>query len=181
MLVAAHQESQPRRLTCEPWTALSPLAYTMETVSRTFIGIWLMIMVVLMAIGIVNTQLMAVFERTRELGLLQALGMRPGLVTLQVALELAALVAIGVVAGAILMLVSLAPFVRGLDLGFLAAGAEMFGAERVLYPEVRPAGRGAVWSRRVAAWRRGAALWPAWSAAADRSGRRHGPAVRGRR
>ena len=162
-LVVAIRKASPAA-DVQPWTALSPLAYTMETVSRTFIGIWLMIMVVLMAIGIVNTQLMAVFERTRELGLLQALGMRPGLVTLQVALESAALVAIGVVAGAILMLVSLAPFVRGLDLGFLAAGAEMFGAERVLYPKFDPQDA-ALFGVVVWLLGMGAALWPAWSAA----------------
>ena len=161
-VVAAIKRASPGA-DVEPWTALSPLAYTMESVSQTFIGIWLMIMVVLMAIGIVNTQLMAVFERTRELGLLQALGMRPGLVTLQVALESAALVAIGVVAGAILMVLTLAPFSHGLDLGFLAAGAEMFGAGRVLHPRFDAADAAlfglVVWLLGVAA-----ALWPAWSA-----------------
>lgn len=121
-----------------PWMTLSPLTYTIETFSRSYVGVWLMIMFVLMAIGIVNTQLMAVFERTREFGLLQALGMRPALIVLQVTLESAMLIALGVATGVILMLLTLAPMRNGFDLGFLGDGAELAGAGRVLHPALDP-------------------------------------------
>ncbi len=121
-------------LDAQPWTALSPLAYTIETISGAYIGVWLAVVFVLMAIGIVNTQLMAVFERTREFGLLQALGMRPGLIVLQVMLESTLLIGLGVLAGVILMVATLAPLSAGIDMSAFAAAAELGGGGGRLYP-----------------------------------------------
>lgn len=161
--VAVLKRAAPSR-DIAPWTVLVPLAYTMESISETYIDIWLAIMFILMAIGIVNTQLMAVFERTREFGLLQALGMRPGAILLQVTLENALLIGMGVVAGVALMFLTLAPYRNGFDLGFLAAGSELYGAGRVLHPQldVYDAIRFSliVWALGIAA-----ALWPARMAA----------------
>jgi ABC-type lipoprotein release transport system permease subunit len=162
-VVAALRRAAPA-LDVEPWMVLAPLVYTLETFSRYYTAVWLLIMFVLMAIGIVNTQLMAVFERRREFGLLQALGMRPHLIVLEVVLESVLLVGLGVLAGTALGALALAPFRGGLDLGFLAPGAELMGESRVLHPQLL-AGDALCYG--LVVWLLGiaAALWPARNAA----------------
>ena len=149
------------------WTELSPLAAAVNDFMQAFIYIWLWVMFVFMAIGIVNTQLMAVFERVREFGLLQALGMRPRLILLQVLLESAMLIGTGVVAGMAASLATIAALRGGVDLKFLARGAEYIGAGHVLYPHLAPAEflelSMLVWALGVAV-----ALWPARKAATSR-------------
>jgi ABC-type lipoprotein release transport system permease subunit len=161
--VAAIRRAGPG-LDVQPWTALSPLAYTMETISGAYIGVWLAVVFVLMAIGIVNTQLMAVFERTREFGLLQALGMRPGLIVLQVMLESALLIGLGVLAGVAMMIATLAPLAGGIDMSAFAAAAELSGGGGRLYPVLSPLDAVSlclvVWVLGIAA-----TLWPARTAA----------------
>jgi ABC-type lipoprotein release transport system permease subunit len=162
-VLAAVKRAAPG-LDVQSWETLSPLAYAMQTFSQTYVAIWLMVMFVLMAIGIVNTQLMAVFERTREFGLMQALGMRPALIIAEVMLESALLIGLGVGAGFALMIVSLLPFLHGLDLGAMGAASEIAGASSILYPKLDPHDALVV---ALVVWTLGVAttLWPARTAA----------------
>ena len=100
---------------------------------NAFVQLWIGVMFILMAFGIVNTLLMSLHERVRELALLQALGLRPRLIFAQVTLEAVLVVALGVIAAMLGTAVTLLIFRNGVDLGFLARGAEWFGAARVLY------------------------------------------------
>lgn len=146
------------------WTDLSPLAAAMDAFMKAFVYIWLWIMFVLMAIGIVNTQLMAVFERVREFGLLQAIGMRPRLVLAEVLLESAMLIGVGTLIGMATSAATIAAFQGGIDLGFLARGAEFFGAGHVIYPQLAASQfvelSALIWALGVLV-----ALWPAVKAA----------------
>ena len=144
----------------QSWKTLEPLSYAVSTFFDQFVLMWLWIIFLLMGFGIVNTQLMAVLERTREFGLLQALGMRPRLVLLEVALESVFLVGLGVVLGAAAALATVSAFPKGLDLGFLARGAELAGAGHILYPVIVP---GDFVEYSLVVWVLGvlATLWPA--------------------
>jgi len=150
-------------LDVQPWYVLKPLTRAISNLSESFVGIWLWVMFVLMALGIVNTQLMSVFERVREFGLLQALGLRPGDIMLEVLIESALLVGLGVVIGAVAAVVTVAGFSNGISLGFLARGAEWLGAQHVLYPRIN-AGQYLMFAAVI--WVLGvlAALWPSWRA-----------------
>ncbi|MDP7522228.1 MAG: FtsX-like permease family protein [Arenicellales bacterium] len=146
------------------WSDLQPLAQTMQEMSAAMIGVWTVIMFIIIAFGMVNTLLMAVYERTREFGLLQALGMKPRLILSQVLLEAAFMVGIGVVVGMVISILSIYAFTDGLDLGPLAAGADLFGSGRVLYPKLDLI---IIFAISSFVWIMGilSCLWPAWRAA----------------
>ena len=148
-------------LDIKSWRALRPMTEAMTQLSNGFVQVWIVIMFVLMAFGIVNTLIMALHERVRELALFQALGLRPRLVFTQVMLESALLVLLGVIVGMLLAVFTVLAFHRGLDLGFLARGAEWLGTGRVLFPQINlpqffAIGR-LVWALGVAA-----SLLPTW-------------------
>ena len=118
------------------WSELEPITKGVTDLTNGFIYVWLWVMFVLIAIGVVNTQLMAVFERTREFGLLQALGFRPGWVVLEVMLEAVQIIGFGVVVGAVAAVATVSALHNGISLAGLSAGADFLGIERVLYPRL---------------------------------------------
>jgi ABC-type lipoprotein release transport system permease subunit len=121
----------------QPWTRLEPMAEAMVALGQAWIWMFYVVMYIAMAFGLVNTLLMAVLERTREFGLLQALGMRPRLIVNQVLAESSVLLAVGVLTGVLLAEATLALLHHGIDLSALAAGAEMWGMSKVIYPTLR--------------------------------------------
>ena len=68
----------------------------------TFVTVMLLLAVVIALLGIVNTLALSVFERTRELGLLRAVGMTRAQVRAMVRWESAVISLIGALSGAVL-------------------------------------------------------------------------------
>ena len=125
------------RFIIETWQQLLPMIKAYLEMSGFFLYIWYFVVFVAMGFGIVNTTLMAIFERMREFGLMKALGMRPFQVIKGVVTETFFLLVLGILAGNILGFLSVAAIARnGIDLSALAAGAEMWGIPRKLYPEI---------------------------------------------
>lgn len=122
-------------LDVKSWKKLSLFLATTDSFMQSFIYIWLAVVFSLMAIGIVNTQLMAVFERTHEFGLLQALGMKPRQVLLLVTLEGVFLIGFGVVFGVLLAALTIWSLSDGVDLSAFSEGLEMAQAGQILRPE----------------------------------------------
>ena len=97
---------------------------------------WIIIIFLALSFGLVNTLVMAVFERTREIGLIQALGMRPSMIVYQILLESLLLLLIGLSIGNALAIASVLPLESGLDISAVAEGMAMMGASSVLYPNL---------------------------------------------
>ncbi len=123
-------------LDVEPWTAIQPLLVLTVRISNIFMYIWFGIVFLAMSFGLVNTLLMAVFERTREIGLVQALGMKPGLILFQVIIESVMLLVVGLGAGNLLAWTTIALLHKGIDLSRFAQGMQMVGYGTHLYPYV---------------------------------------------
>lgn len=130
----ARVRSATAGLGVQSWTSLEPMAEAMVAMGQAWIWIFYFVMYIAMAFGLVNTLLMAVLERTREFGLVQALGMRPRLILRQMLAESSILLATGIVVGGLLAAVTLAFLRDGIDFSSLAEGAEMWGMSKVIYP-----------------------------------------------
>lgn len=125
------------RFAALPWQALLPMLKAYIGIFDGFIFLWYLVVFAAMAFGIINTMLMAVFERMREFGLLKALGMRPWRILRSVLIESGLILVIGAAAGNALALSLVYAVGRaGLDLSAFAAGFEYAGMSAVIYPEV---------------------------------------------
>ena len=125
------------QLDVQPWTQIEPTLKLTESVTDVILMIWYVIVFVAMSFGLVNTLLMAVFERTREFGLFQALGMPPSQILGQVLVESLFLLGVGLALGNLLALATLAATADGIDLSAFAKGFEMIGVSPMLYPMLK--------------------------------------------
>lgn len=116
------------------WQVLDTFLGSMLSVQDGFTLIFMVVVFMALSFGLVNTLVMAVFERTREIGLMQALGMRPGLILTQVLLESLFLLLLGLVAGNLVAWLSIVPLQSGIDISAVAQGMEMMGMGTTLYP-----------------------------------------------
>jgi ABC-type lipoprotein release transport system permease subunit len=125
------------QLEVHSWKELMPFQTAYLRILDGFMYIWYLVVFVAMGFGIVNTTLMAVYERMREFGLLKALGMKPWWILREVLTESLLLLITGLIIGNILGLLSIyALSGNGIDLSALAAGAEYAGMTRVIYPAI---------------------------------------------
>lgn len=119
-----------------PWQELDSYLGTMLKVMDGFVLVWMVVIFLALSFGLVNTLVMAVFERVREIGLMLALGMRPASILGQIIVESVLLLVIGLILGNLLAWASVVPLQDGIDISAVAQGMEMFGASSVLYPSL---------------------------------------------
>lgn len=127
-------------LTVRTWAEISPDLSYMQEMTDFMLLIMIGIILLALAFGLVNTMLMAVFERISELGMLMAVGMNKQKVFLMILIETTFITIIGAIGGVILSLVSILIFGKiGID--FSKVGGDSlheFGYDSVVYPHIEP-------------------------------------------
>ncbi len=119
------------------WTELDTYLGTMLSVMDGFVLIWVIVIFLALSFGLVNTLVMAVFERVREIGLMLALGMKPASILGQILIESMLLLVIGLGIGNLVAWLTIKPLESGIDISIVAEGMAMMGASSVLYPQLR--------------------------------------------
>jgi len=84
------------------WQKMNALLTQVQDLSSSFMVVIYLIVLGITATVIINTLVMAVFERTREIGILAAMGMRPGRIMAMFFTESALLTVGGIIIGMIL-------------------------------------------------------------------------------
>ena len=123
-------------LSAKSWRQILPMMSSYLDMFNGYMLIWFVVVFIAMGFGLVNTMLMAVYERMREFGLLRAIGMRSGTVIRMVMTEMLLLLVIGAVianCGAFFLLYLLR---SGIDISVFAHGTEMWGMSRIIVPVV---------------------------------------------
>jgi len=121
----------------EPWYELDKYLSTMLNMMDGFVLVWIVVVFLALSFGLVNTLVMAVFERIREIGLMLALGMRPANILGQIVVESLLLLVIGLALGNAFAWMTVLPLKDGIDISSVAEGMEMMGASSVLYPDLQ--------------------------------------------
>ena len=118
----------------ETWSDIAPeLGYANEMMSR-FIYIFMGIIFLALAFSIINTMLMAVLERRKELGMLMSVGMNKSRIFSMITLETLFISALATPIGMLLSFWTISYFGEvGIDLSIVAKGLESLGIGTRIY------------------------------------------------
>lgn len=125
-------------LTVRSWAEISPEMGFLNEMGLTMFMIILFIIMLALAFGLLNTMIMSVFERVRELGMLMSIGMNKKRVFLMILLETVFLTITGAVCGMIAGTSTIALFARrGIDLTAVGGDSlNAYGFEAIVYPNI---------------------------------------------
>jgi ABC-type lipoprotein release transport system permease subunit len=119
------------------WKEIAPeLGYTVS-VGDKMMFIFMGIIMLALGFGIINTMMMAVLERTREIGMLLALGMNKFKIFMMIVLETFFLILAGCPIGIVLALVTIGITQRtGIDFSQFSDAYSSFGYSSIFYPSL---------------------------------------------
>jgi len=121
------------------WKELSPeMSYLTETMDM-YMYIFIMIILLALLFGIINTMLMVVMERTKEIGMLMAVGMHKFRIFWMIVVESVMLSLVGGILGIIIgALVSKFGETHPVDLSMWSEGYQQLGYDAFVFTKLQP-------------------------------------------
>lgn len=155
---------QSEELAIQSWGDVAPTLRYMDANMDFTLYIIMTIIIIALMFGIINTMLMAVMERTQEIGMLMAIGINKKRTFAMIFWETLFLTMVGVPLGMGLSHLSITISSSiGIDLTMFAEGMSEYGLSSVIYPELE-----ALYYLNIALLMVGAtllsSLYPAWKA-----------------
>jgi len=130
-------EIAKEKIVIRSWTEINPILKMLNEMTIQFTMIFVIIILVALSFGIINTMLMAIMERVREIGMLMAIGMSKMRVFLMIMLETIFLSITGGILGLLLswIIISITN-TTGIDLSAVAEGLNAIGYSSFVRPEL---------------------------------------------
>lgn len=121
----------------EDWSEIQPYINFITKYMDVMMGVFMLIILGALGFGIVNTMLMVILERTRELGMLMAIGMTKKRVFVMIMLETIFLALVGALIGELISMLLINYYGKvGINLSSMAEGLETIGYSAITYPEL---------------------------------------------
>jgi ABC-type lipoprotein release transport system permease subunit len=119
------------------WLDISPLLRITESSMSVFSYVLIIIVLVALIFGIINTMLMVILERTKEIGMLRSLGMSRLKIAQMIMLETIFLCLVGSVMGNVLGFLAISYFgTTGMKFESFEKGFELYGMSAKIFPVV---------------------------------------------
>ncbi len=124
-------------LNIKSWDEIQPDLKMMSSLMDTVSYLFLIIVLLALTFAIINTMLMAVFERTHEIGMLMAIGMKKNKIFNMIMWETILLSIVGAFVGISISYMTISYFkIYGINLSIVSKGLSTFGVDSVIYPEI---------------------------------------------
>ncbi len=125
-------------LSVQSWKEVDPSVVAMVSLLDQFSYFMLAIIMVALVFVIVNAMLMAILERTKEIGMLMAIGMNKKRIFLMIMMETIFLSITGAIVGIILSAATVGfTYHKGINFASVAEGFESFGYSALIHPTVQ--------------------------------------------
>ncbi len=126
-----------KNLLVQSYIDLDPMSVYQSDFISVFYNILIGFILFALSFGIINTVLMSVLERTKELGMIMAIGMKKGKIFSMIMLESIMISLTGGVVGMFIGgFVSLYFGNKGIDISAYSSAMESFGIDTVMYPSL---------------------------------------------